>query len=156
MGQEPWGVNHHVWRIEQMERLLCTRLLIGQVDLDPYDYAEDVTDGRVRLAARALISDSDLQTIAHTFGPVEVTRIGISDTPRQMHLSGYVWGERPEGRVVVLACEDVSEARVTVRGFDGPTHELEDLIAQHDELILRRHERRRVRDVDAWHLIDPT
>jgi hypothetical protein len=154
MGQEPWGVNHHQWRIEQVERLLCTGLRIGEVDLEPYDYAENLTDGRVRLAARALISDEGLQTIAHTFGAIEVTRVGISDTPRKMRLSGYVWGERPEGLVVVLACEDIAEPRVTVEGFlEGSSEELEDLIAQNEELIQRRHARRRVQDVDAWYLM---
>jgi hypothetical protein len=154
MGQEPWGVNHHQWRIEQVERLLCTRLIVGGVDLEPFDYAENLADGRLRLAARALISDEALQTIAHTFGVVDVTRVGISEAPRQMRLSGYVWGERPEGLVVVLACEDIAEPRVTVEGFlKGSSEELDDLIAQSEELIQRRHARRRVQDVDGWHLM---
>jgi hypothetical protein len=153
MGQEPWGVNHHQWRIEQVERLLCTRLIVAGVDLEPYDYAENLTDGRVRLAARALISDDGLQTIAHVFGPIAITRIGISDSPRQMRMTGYVWGERPEGLAVVLGCEDVAEPRVTVEGFQGANDEVEDLIAQSEELIQRRHARRRVQDVDAWYLM---
>src|SRR6516165_4458258 len=54
VGSEPWGVNHHVWRIEQMERLACTQLRLGTLALEPYDYAEEVSDEHVRLAARAL------------------------------------------------------------------------------------------------------
>lgn len=155
VGTEPWGVNHHVWRIEQVERLACSRLVVGSVSLEPYDYAENVTDGRVRLAARALIGEADLSTLAHVFGVVEVTRIGISETPRRMRLTGYVWGDTAEGPAVVLACEDVVEPRVTVTGYQGsPEDELEDLIATNAEVIARRHARRRVADPDAWQLME--
>ncbi len=157
MGSEPWGVNHHVWRIEQVERLSCTGLVIASVRLEPYDYAENVLDdGRVRLAARALISEPDLSTLSHLFGPADVTRLGISDTPRRMRLTGYVWGETTEGLAIVVACEDVAEPRVTVEGFlnSSSVDELEDLIAQSEELIARRHAHRRVADVDAWRLMN--
>lgn len=155
VGTEPWGVNHHVWRIEQVERLACSRLVISSIGLEPYDYAENVTDGRVRLAARALISETDLSTLSHLFGPVEVTRVGISDAARRMRVSGYVWGETAEGLAVVLACEDVAEPRVTVEGYTGSSQqELEDLIAGNEELIARRHARRRVSDVDGWQLLE--
>jgi hypothetical protein len=104
-----------------------------------------------------LIGDADLETISRIVGPVEVTRLGISDSPRQMRLSGYVWGERIEGLVVVLACEDVLEPRVTLAGFAGlPGEDLEDLLAlgavDADALRERRHARRRVRNVDGWEL----
>jgi len=159
VGSEPWGVNHHVWRIEQVERIACELLRLGTVELEPYDYTEEVLpDGGVRLAARALVSEDDLATISGFFGPLEVTRLGISDTPRQMRLTGYVWGERLEGLVVVLACADVRSPRVTVAGFDGDLMEdLEDLIAlgavDVEALRERRHARRRVTNVDAWELI---
>src|SRR5579872_1407683 len=59
VGTEPWGVNHHVWRIEQVERLAIERLVIGEVDLEPYDYTEEVDEeAGVRLAARALVSEA--------------------------------------------------------------------------------------------------
>ena len=158
MGSEPWGVNHHVWRIEQVERLECNRLVIGSLSLEPYDYAESVNEGRVRLAARALISEADLSTLSHLFGLIEVTRLGISDTPRRMRLTGYVWGETTDGLAVVVACEDFAEPRVTVDGFlkpsGSPDEELEDLIAANEELIGRRHARRQVANVDAWRLMD--
>jgi hypothetical protein len=156
VGSEPWGVNHHVWRIEQVERIACELLRLGTVELEPYDYVEEVLpEGGVRLAARALVSEDDLTAISGMFGALEVTRLGISDTPRQMRLTGYVWGERLEGLVVVLACEDVREPRVTISGFDGaPGEELEDLLAlgavDVEALRERRHARRRVRNVDAW------
>jgi hypothetical protein len=155
VGTEPWGVNHHVWRIEQVERLACSRLVLGNVALDPYDYAENVTEGRVRLAARALVSEADLATLSRVFGPVEVTRVGISDSPRRMRITGYVWGDTAEGQAVVLACEDVVEPRVTVAGFQGSMEdELEDVIARNDEIIESRHARRRVSDPDAWQLME--
>jgi hypothetical protein len=159
VGTEPWGVNHHVWRIEQVERFACDVLRVGSVDVQPYDYTEEVQpEGGVRLAARALVTDADLEAISRIVGPVEVTRFGISDTPRQMRVTGYVWGERFEGLVIVLACEDVMEPRVTIAGFRGPADEtLEDLMAlgaiDVDALRERRHARRHVRNVDGWELL---
>jgi hypothetical protein len=158
VGTEPWGVNHHVWRIEQVERIACELLRLGDVQVEPYDYAEEVLpDGGVRLAARALVTESDLETISRMVGAIDVTRFGISDTPRQMRLSGYVWGERFEGLVVVLACVDVREPRVYVSGYDGDLAEdIEDLIqlgaVDAEALRLRRHARRRVKNVDGWEL----
>jgi hypothetical protein len=161
VGTEPWGVNHHVWRIEQVERFACEVLRLGGVDLEPYDYTEEVLpEGGVRLAARALVTEADLEAISRIVGPVEVTRFGISDAARQMRLTGYVWGERFEGPVVVLACEDVVEPRVTIAGFvggRGGDEDLEDLIAigaiDVDALRARRHARRHVHNVDGWELM---
>src|SRR5579859_3435581 len=42
VGSEPWGINHHVWRIEQVERLACERLIVGPVTLEPYEYVEQL------------------------------------------------------------------------------------------------------------------
>ncbi|MBV9324863.1 MAG: hypothetical protein JO352_13865 [Chloroflexi bacterium] len=159
VGSEPWGVNHHMWRIEQVERIACELLRLGALALEPYDYTEEVLpDGGVRLAARALVSEVDLDAIARLMGPIEVVRVGVSDTPRRMRLSGYVWGERFEGLVVVVACADIREPRVTLAGFDGdPVDDFEDLIAlgavDADALRQRRHARRRVQNVDGWELM---
>lgn len=157
VGTEPWGVNHHVWRIEQIERLECTRLNVGAVSLEPYDYVESVTDGVVRLAARAQVTEDALDAISRLGGVLEVVRVGISDAPRQMRLSGYIWADQADGLAVVLACEDVREPRVTVAGFEGQTAaELEDLFElatlDREELRRRRHARRRVATVDGWDL----
>ncbi len=157
VGTEPWGINHHVWRIEQVERLACQRLVLQAIELEPYDYVEDVTEEEmVRLAARALISEQNLESVSKIAGPIDVTRVGISSTPRRMSLQ-YVWGVRPEGLAVVVRCEDVHEPRLTLRGLAMPAEaDLEDLIAlvapDAEALRQRRHARRRVADVDAWRL----
>jgi hypothetical protein len=164
VGSEPWGINHHVWRIEQVERLAIEQLVLGQIELEPYDYTEQVADdGVVRLAARALISEADLTTLSALTGPLDVVRTGISATPRRMHVS-YVWGERPEGPAVVVQCEDVREPRLTLQGFNGPAgNDLADLIevlaasgvlehADLETLRSRRHAARRVANVDGWGL----
>jgi hypothetical protein len=158
VGSEPWGVNHHVWRIEQVERFACSLLRLGSLELEPYDYVESVSDlGVVRLAARATVSDAQVEEVSRLRGTLEVTRVGISDEPRSMRLSGYVWGEGSEGLAVVVACEDVREPRVTLSGFDGSlAADLEDLVdlatLDRDALRQRRHARRRVENVDAWDL----
>jgi hypothetical protein len=159
VGSAPWGVNHHVWRIEQVERLACDRLVVGSVELEPYDYVEEALEGGVvRLAARALITDSDLRTLSLLVAPVEVTRVGISDTPRAMRVN-YVWGERPEGYAVVVACEDVAEPRITVGGLSrlDPTAELLNLLRESgiltDALLEQRHAARHVSAVDGWQLM---
>jgi hypothetical protein len=158
VGTEPWGINHHVWRIEQVERLRCHRLRLGSLDLEPYDYAEELADdGGVRLAARALVTEAQLEAISRLAGAMDVVREGVSDSPRRMWLSGYVWGERPEGLVAVLACEDVREPRVRLAGFAASAaDDLADLVAllplDEDEVRKRRHARRRVTDPDGWPL----
>jgi hypothetical protein len=111
----------------------------------------------VRLAARALVADADLEAISRLVGILEVVRVGLSDTPRQMRLSGYVWGEREDGLGVVVACEDVREPRLTLAGFDArQVADLEDLVElaalDRDELLRRRHARRHVADIDGWDL----
>jgi hypothetical protein len=158
IGTEPYGMNHHVWRIEQVERLTVSRLLLGSLGVEPYDYVEAVNDdGVLRLAARACVSEETLVAISRMSGPLDVTRVGISDSPRQMRLGGYVWCERPDGLAVALACEDVHEPRVTIAGFEGtPDADFEDFIAlgsvDRDDLLRRRHARRKVADIDAWPL----
>jgi hypothetical protein len=163
VGTEPWGINHHVWWIEQVERIACARLLIGSIALEPYDYAEAVSDdGVVRLVARAPISQPDLATLSQMSAVAPVTRIGISDTPREMTFS-YVWGERPEGPVVVIRCEDVHEPRLTLDTTIPAQDVLDDLInvlrakgvlADEDIDHLRRwrHAARHVSSIDGWPL----
>ncbi len=162
VGTEPWGINHHVWRIEQVERLACERLIIGAIELDPYEYAEEVQAGVVRLAARALAYEAELEALSKLDGSVDVVRIGISDTPRRMRVS-YVWGERPEGLVVVLRGEDAGEARVTLAGASPPDDPIGELLSllkakgvvdddDLDQLRQRRHAARRVKNVDGWSL----
>jgi hypothetical protein len=157
VGSEPWGVNHHVWRIEQVERLACSRLVIGSISLEPYDYAEELSEGSVRLAVRAVVTEADLEAISRVVRPVQVVRAGISDTPRLMRVAGYVWGPHEDGLAVVLACHDVREPRVTLAGLDTPLDDdLADLIElaplDGEELRRRRHARRRVTTVDSWDL----
>lgn len=150
IGTEPWGVNHHVWRIEQVERVACSALVLGAIHLEPYEYVEAVSDdGRVRLAARALISESDLVALSRLSDAVEVVRLGISDTPRRMTLQ-YVWGTRPEGPAVVVRCEDVREPRVTLDAAD--VFDITTLVSMVDneEFQRRRHASRRVANPDAW------
>jgi hypothetical protein len=162
VGSEPWGINHHVWRIEQVERLACERLVVGEIELDPYEYAEEVQDGAVRFAARALAYATDLDALSKFEGVVNVVRIGISDTPRQMRLD-YVWGERPEGLVVVLRGEDATEPRVTLQGASSPDDRFAELLSllkekgvvdegDLDRLRQQRHTARRVNNVDGWSL----
>jgi hypothetical protein len=163
IGTEPWGINHHSWRIQQVERLACERLLLGSVALEPYDYAEEAdAHGVVRLAARAPITESELEALSRITAPVDVIRVGISPSPRPMTLT-YVWGERPGGLGVAVRCEDVQEPRVTLQHMTADAGELDDLVrllrstgilkdADMEALRRGRHARRRVADVDAWRL----
>jgi hypothetical protein len=131
VGSEPWGIHHHVWRIEQVERLLCEQLIVGPVTLQPYDYVEQVSEsGVLRLAARATVSELDLDALSRVSGAIAIVRVGISSTPRTMLLEGYVWAPEDAGLGVALTCEDVREPRVTLRGVEGMPREdvLEELL----------------------------
>jgi hypothetical protein len=167
VGTEPWGINHHIWRIEQVERLACERLIVGPVTLEPYDYVERAADdGVVSLAARALIDDDQLRELSRISEPVDVVRIGISESPRRMRLT-YVWGEGFDGQAIALMCEDIHEPRVTIASgsFRFDFDEVPELLAllkargvlgdaELEELSSRRHAARRVANVDAWPLSD--
>jgi hypothetical protein len=170
VGSEPWGINHHVWRIEEVERLACEQLIVGSVTLAPYEYVEQVSEaGTVRLAARAAVSEADLDALSRLEGAIDVVRVGISSTPRRMRLDGYVWGPGPSGLSVALACEDVREPRVSLAGVEAipDDNALDDLIAilqakvllgdqdlqdLRERIRLRRHAARRVSDVTTWSL----
>ncbi|HEV7663525.1 MAG TPA: hypothetical protein VGQ62_08325 [Chloroflexota bacterium] len=166
VGTEPWGINHHVWRIEQVERLACERLVVGDnISLEPYDYAESVNDeGVVRLAARALVSEADLVALSQLTGAVAIARIGISNTSRQMTLD-YVWGPGLNGLSVVVRAEDAREPRLTLQMASLAGDAFADLIAvlhahsalDHTaiaELQLRRHAARQVSRIDTWSLTE--
>jgi len=177
VGTEPWGMNHHVWLIEQVERLACSQLLIGSIALEPYEYAEAVSaEGVVRLVARAPIAAADLDALSALearshleSGPgvsagIPVTRVGISDIPREMTLA-YVWGEKPEGLAVVIRCMDATEPRLTL-DMATPSVDVDvvsDLLtvlsrkgvldeANLEDLRRRRHAARRVANIEGWTL----
>jgi hypothetical protein len=159
VGSEPWGMHHHTWRIEQVERLSIESLVLGPLTLEPYEYREAADDdGTLQLSARAAVSDEQLHTLAslHT---CDVTRVGISPEPRPMRIRGYLWGRRGDrGLAVALVCSDVSAPRVTLeRGMTGVEDPLEHLLIERGvldraELQQRRHAARRVDDVDGWAL----
>jgi hypothetical protein len=164
VGTEPWGINHHIWRIEQVERLACSLLVVGPVELEPYDYAEAVSDdGIVRLVARARISPADLDTLSMSSDVVPVRRVGISDTSRPMTLA-YTWGQRPDGLAIVVRCVDSApEPRLTLDSAILADDALGDLIVvlsakgildDADAAHLRRlrHVARHVSNIDAWSL----
>ena len=146
------------------------QLLLGSLQLQPYDYMEQISDaGVLRLAARATVSEADLEALSRLSGPIDVVRVGISNTPRRMLLEGYVWGPGPRGLGVAVACEDEREPRVTLAG--GATLAQEDVLEEvidllRDKTVLgeqdvqalrerirqRRHAARHVSNVDAWSL----
>ena len=152
VGSEPWGMHHHTWRIEQVERLTISALSLGPLTLVPYDYREELdADGQLRLAARASISDAELATLSTLF-MVDVVRAGISPEPRRMRLEGYVWGSGAHGQAVALVCADAGEPRVTLAGASPVVNMLDVLF---EKGMLDRadvHAARHVTDVDAWAL----
>jgi hypothetical protein len=151
VGSEPWGMHHHTWRIEQVERLSITSLVLGPLTLVPYDYREELSDGQLRLAARAPVNDAELTTLA-SLSTVDVVRAGISAEPRRMHVEGYVWGNGAHGQAVALMCVDAGEPRVTLAEVTPVVNVFHVLL---DKGILDRaevHAARRVADIDAWAL----
>jgi hypothetical protein len=172
IGTEPYGIHHHVWRIDQVERLACQRLIVGSIELEPYEYYEQGADvSGVRLTARAVVSEADLEGLSRLAGPTQVVRVGISDTPRGMLIEGYVWGEGPDGLAVALVCADIREPRVTLDGVHGwPSDDTvddlvgtlrakglldeQDLDALAERIRHRRHTQRRVSNINAWKLED--
>ncbi|MCA1648191.1 MAG: hypothetical protein LC797_22935 [Chloroflexi bacterium] len=166
VGSEPWGINHHTWRIEQVERLACERLIVGSVELEPYEYAEAVSDaGMVRLAARARASRAQLAELALVGDVASVIRVGISDAPRPMTVT-YLWGQTRDGQAgVAVRCQDAGEPRLSLDGASFALDMLGELIgvlqtkgvldeADLEVLRRRRHAVRRVATIDGWPLAE--
>jgi hypothetical protein len=61
-------------------------------------------------------ADADLVALSRLSDTIRVVRVGISEAPRRMRLSGRVWGERPRGRAVAPARKGQREPRVTRQG----------------------------------------
>jgi hypothetical protein len=162
VGSEPWGMHHHTWRLERVERLAIASLRLGPLELQPYDYREEPdATGQLRLAARAPVSDADLGALSELLGgALEVVRQGIDPTPRQMRLEGYVWGPGSRGQAAALVCADAAEPRVTLAGATPIPAGVEALLVDKgvltsdDITALRQqqHAARRVADIDAWPL----
>jgi hypothetical protein len=130
-------VHHHTWRLEQVERLAVSRLLLGDLALEPYEYREEISElGVLRLAARAQASEADLARLEAMIGTrLTVVREGISAAPISMLFEGYVWGpSATHGQSVAVVCSE--EPRVTLAGAT-PTKD---------------HAARAVKDIDAWAL----
>jgi hypothetical protein len=145
-------MHHHTWRIEQIERLSITSLTLGPLTLQPYDYREELDEsGKLRLAARAGVSEADLAMLPN-LSVVDVVRQGISPEPRRMRLEGYVWGPGAHGQAVALVCSDDAEPRVTLAGATPIANVFDVLL---DRGLLDRaelHAARRVVNVDGWTL----
>src|SRR5215472_3895743 len=117
VGSQPWGVHHHTWRLEQVERLAVSRLLLGDLAFEPYEYREETSELSVlRLAARAQASEADLARLEALIGTrLNVVREGISAEPISMLFEGYVWGpSATHGQSVAVVCSE--EPRVTLAG----------------------------------------
>jgi hypothetical protein len=163
VGSEPWGVNHHVWRIEQVERLVCERLLVGALDLAPYEYEEAADDaGVVRLVARAIVTEADLATLSMLSDVAPVIRVGLSETPRPMTLT-YLWAERVDGLAVAVRCEDAGQPRITLDRATLVHDVYGDLVGllaakgvldgtDLEQLRRLRHTARHVSNIDGWRL----
>jgi hypothetical protein len=167
IGTEPWGMHHHTWALQEVERIACSCLRLGGLDLEPYEYTEQLDeDGALLLAARCVVSAAMLQAVRDlrfSASPVEVVRVGVSDAPRRMRLDEYVWGPCARGELgVALRCEDVRQLRVTLTGTTvhedmerllALLHEVAVLdVADLEKLKQRRHAARQVDNIDSWPL----
>src|SRR5260370_41550786 len=82
----------------------------------------------VRLAARASISQTDLDTLLMNSDVVPVRRVGISDATRRMTLT-YLWADQSDGLAVLVRCVDVREPQLTLDGATVTEDPLAELVA---------------------------
>ncbi len=152
VGSEPWGMHHHTWRLEQIVRLAGGSFHIAGLQLEPYEYREDVSaDGVLRFALRASVTDAQLQALAQLSGSVvDVTR---EDEPaRRMLLEGFVHGQSSQhGQAVAFVCTEQIEPRLALAGIS--TQDLSGVLLRKGILTLTELlDLRRVTDIDAWDL----
>jgi hypothetical protein len=154
VGNEPWGVYHHFWRLELLVRTSVGWLSVDDLEMRPYDYREETSaDGVLRLAFRAAASDERLRDLVTLIGHIVQVRREQRE-PCAMLLEALVWGRSSAHRqAVAVVCTSQTEPRVTLAGATGIEPRLLAILQQQgvlpteDMLALRR-----VEDVDAWDL----
>ncbi|HET7322475.1 MAG TPA: hypothetical protein VFI96_08285 [Longimicrobiaceae bacterium] len=97
---ESGGVHTYTVLLREAEDLSLDALLLGGLELHPYEYREAVVEGGLTISAKVLGSEADVRTLRALFTGQEsfpVVRRGIQDEPREMRLGVAEWSPFEDG-----------------------------------------------------------
>lgn len=93
------SVNYSL-ELEEIEELKLNRLILDDLELIPYQYREDFDfNNLLSASARICISESQFKRIKELFDKesITITRIGISEIPKEMILEPVAWSRDEVG-----------------------------------------------------------
>lgn len=105
---EAAGVHTYTLILREAEELSLEALVVGEVELYPYEYREEIQDDTLTILAKMVGTEEDVQRIrdlvrSHSTFPV--VRRGIHPAPREMQLGVAEWSEyedRVKYRIVLV------------------------------------------------------
>lgn len=114
---EVGGEHRYTLILRECEELDLEALVVDGIELHPYEYREEPTNGGLTIVAKLVGSERDVHELRRVLrgrGSVPVVRRGIEDAPREMRLGVGEWTEhedRMKYRIVLLEA-----------GVDDATH----------------------------------
>ena len=112
---ESGGVHTHTLILRECEELNLDALLLGSLELHPYEYREEIVGGGLAIWAKMVGTREDVERLRALLDErtrIPVVRSGIHPAPRQMRLALAEWSEY-EDRVkyrLALVEEGVDES----------------------------------------------
>ncbi|HET8654146.1 MAG TPA: hypothetical protein VFL93_01335 [Longimicrobiaceae bacterium] len=105
---ESGGVHTYILLLREAEEISLEALLVGDLELHPYEYREAVLGGGLALWAKAVGSETDLRRLRALFRErpaVPIVRHGVDEHPREMRLAAAEWStweDRVKYRLVLV------------------------------------------------------
>lgn len=177
---EVGGLHTYTLILREKEELSLEALLLGELELHPYEYRERLLDGGLVIWAKLVGNAEDLErlrTLVREAEPFPVVRRGIQDEPRSMRLGVAEWSvfaDRVKYRIVLTDAEvnermrmelerlEEENSRAALGYYENFIERLSDLLVQRgllssEELSALREEARTSRGVsrhEFWRVAD--
>lgn len=106
---ESAGVHTYSLLLREAEELLLETLLVGALELYPYEYREEVVGEGLTIQAKVQSTREEIEDLRLLFAGapvVPVVRRGIQDQPREMRLGVGEWAETEDGIKLRLVLVD--------------------------------------------------
>lgn len=115
---ETAGLHTYSLILREREDLSLEALLLGELELHPYEYRERILGGRLMIWAKLVGTQDDLERLrgkVRSDAPLAVVRRGIQAEPRRMVLGVAEWSvfeDRVKYRLVLADAEISDETRL--------------------------------------------
>lgn len=139
-GRSDSGYVHNI-EMEELESLEMTKLLLDELELEPYFYVEEFDSDALIVNAKVFLSDSQysvLKKIMKSGGYFPVIRQGISSEPKQMRFGITRWSKHENGikHELLLIEKNYDEANKNMKGmFEPQMPNMQAMLAEDTELV---------------------